>query len=81
MTRRDDVYSGGIVLMSSCLMFYCAVYRRVVSDVILSDVILSCLLQGIVSDVQLAYRMMLTQLVSQLRTNIQLPQCLKVIGM
>ncbi|XP_037091969.1 conserved oligomeric Golgi complex subunit 8-like [Pollicipes pollicipes] len=38
------------------------------------------LVEGIVADVQLAYRSMLTQLVSQLRTNIQLPQCLKVIG-
>ncbi|KAF0300504.1 Conserved oligomeric Golgi complex subunit 8 [Amphibalanus amphitrite] len=38
------------------------------------------LVESIVNDVQLAYRLMLTQLVSQLRTNIQLPQCLKVIG-
>ncbi|XP_054715186.1 conserved oligomeric Golgi complex subunit 8-like [Uloborus diversus] len=38
------------------------------------------LVQTIVADVRVALNVMLTQLLSKLRSNIQLPECLKVVG-
>ncbi|XP_072492535.1 conserved oligomeric Golgi complex subunit 8 isoform X3 [Notamacropus eugenii] len=37
-------------------------------------------IQGIVNEVRQSMQLMLTQLIQQLRTNIQLPACLRVIG-